>query len=204
MDKNNNTQAGNVVLSENKITGKHSMLSGVILPLVFVALCALVMALMLNAKMKSAGNIDGKFVLSNNPEKGYLQIDSNGDYELHDSGKTSMGNWSISGTDLIFEDKDSKYEGRFIERKYIFFYDDKFLAGEVPVGDDFEAEVTASDGTLYGFAKDGKVYSVVDGANTEIGNYIADGLFIIVTTKDGNVTYLNCGDGITSNFYQAE
>ena len=154
--------------------------------------------------MKSTGNIDGKFVLSNDPGEGYLQIDSNGDFKLYDSGKISSGNWSISGHDLIFEGEDSKYEGRFIERKYIFFYDDQFLAGEVPVGEDFEAEVTASDGTLYGFAEDGKVYSVVDGANTEIGNYIADGLFIIVATKEGNVTYLNCGDGITSSFYQAE
>ncbi len=204
MDKYNNTQAGNTAPSEKKTSRNHNMLYRVILPLAFVVVCALVMTMMLGDKMKNAGNIEGKFVLSNSPGEGYLLMESDGDYELYDFGKISSGNWSISGNELVFEGKDSAYEGRFIERKYIFFYDDNFLTGEVPVGEDFEAEVTASDGTLYGFAKDGKVYSVIDGANTEIGNYIADGLFIIVTTKEGNVTYLNCGDGITSSFYQAE
>ena len=176
----------------------------VVLPLIFVGVCAFVMAILLNAKLEKGNNIDGRFVFFSNPESEYIQMDSNGGYELKRAGKKISGHWNLEGNSLTFTEKNGEYEGKLVERKYIFFYDESFLRGEVPEGDEFDAEVTSSDGTLYGFSKDGKVYTVIDGSNTEIGSYISDGWFIIVTTKDGNITYLKTGDGITSDFYQAE
>ncbi len=214
MEKQNNSK------SEKTETIKESPMSGIIskdsalqrragtlkvvVPLIFVVICAIIMSVMLSVKHEKSNNIDGRFVLSTDYEGAYLEMDSNGKYELYDSGKKTTGKWSLDGNNLTFEDDEFTFEGKLLDRKYIFFYDAGFFKGDIPEGSEFDAEVTGADGTMYGFSKDGKVYLVTDGASTEIGNYIADGNFIIVTTKDENITYLNCGDGITSNFYQAE
>ena len=91
----------------------------------------------------------------------------------------------------------------FVDRKYIALEDASFLVGVIPEGAAFDAEVKSADGETYTFNADGKFYVNEYGRNTELGSYIIDGLFIIVTTKDGSITYLNCCDGITSVFYQA-
>lgn len=187
-----------------RIPKKHIGIYKIVIPLIFVIICAVVTSVMVNVKLENTKNIDGKFVLSVNPNDEYIDMDSDGEYVMKKSGKKNSGKWNLEGTKLSFKSGSLSFEGGFVERKYIFFYDENFLSGQVPKGTEFDAELIAQDGTMYGFSSDGKVYSIIDGSNTEIGSYIADGLFIIVSAKDGNITYLNCGDGITSVFYQAE
>ncbi|MBE7049166.1 MAG: hypothetical protein E7394_00160 [Ruminococcaceae bacterium] len=187
-----------------RIPKKHIGVYQVVIPLIFVIVCAVVISVMINIQLENSNNIDGKFVLSSNPNAEYIDIDSNGEYVMQKDGEKSTGTWNLVGTKLAFKGDKATYEGGLVDRKYIFFYDENLLLGQVPKGTEFDAELISSDGTVYGFSSDGKVYSIIDGSNTEIGSYIADGLFIIISSEEENVTYLNCGDGITSVFYQAE
>lgn len=187
-----------------KLNNHQLRLCKILIPLAVIFICAIVLWVMLSSALESGNNIDGRFANSVNGGDQYIQMNSDGEYVLVSEGKKKEGKWSADGSLMTFKSGDSILNGRFIDRKYIVFIDDNFLSGDVSSVGNGKAEVTAPDGTIYGFDPDGKYYCVVDGANTEIGSYIADGRFIIVTAAEGNVTYLNCGDGITSVFYQAE
>lgn len=199
------TEKKNISLLGGKInlTRKQFELCKIFIPVAFIVLCAIVAWIMLGSALESGNNIDGRFEFLQGNETNYIEMDSDGEYTKVSGEETQKGSWSISGTDMTFESGGKTIKGKFVDRKYIVLKDENFLSGNVESGEKIEAEVTASDGTVYGLDPEGKFYSKVDGAYMEIGSYIADGNFIIVTTAEGNITYLNCGDGITSVFYQA-
>lgn len=177
----------------------------VIIPLAVIFICTIVVVFMLNSAIKNAARIEGRFTLSQSGGSVYIDVDHDGNYTLSSNGTESKGILSMDGAKLEFISSDGEVLGaNLIERKYIIFENAEFLKGEVPVGESaFDAEVVSDDGIAYGFRSNGSFYVAEDGRNTDLGSYITDGYFIVVTSNGTTTTYLNCGDGITSAFYQA-
>ena len=174
------------------------------IPVCVVSICAIVTALLLYSSLSGSGNIDGLFILSGSNTSSFIKFESGGSYQWSGVEHKETGEWSFEGDKIILTSENgNKQPVRLVEQKYIAPLGEDFLSGEIPDGSLFDAEVSTANGESYTFKSDGKVYTTYDGRKTEYGTYITDGLFIIVTTKKGGTTYLNCGDGITSVFYKA-
>lgn len=187
-----------------RLGDKHIAIIKVAAPLLFIVICILIAGIMTNSAIKNHNYIDGKFILSGNDSSNYLDIESDGEYTFVSNGVSQSGRWSLNGGAITFvSSSGGSFSGKFINRKYIALRDESFLAGEIPDGEFIEAEVVSADGVSYGFETDGKFYKKEDGRYVEIGSYITDSCFIVITTEKGNITYLNCKDGITASFYQA-
>ena len=176
----------------------------ILVPLAFIAICAIITAVMIASSFSTSAGLDGTFVLSGSDGEEFIEFDAGGSYAMNADGKVSRGEWRFDGGKVAFKPSSGeKQTARFIERKYIAFDNSQFWAGQIPAGSAFDAEVASKDGEVYTFKTDGKVYVTEDGRNRELGSYMVDGFFIIVTSEDESTTYLNCGDGITSEFYKA-
>ncbi len=200
------TDGGNVCLFGGalKLTPKQYALAKILVPLAVIAICALITAVMISSSFSTSAGLDGTFVLSGSGGEAFIEFDAGGSYAMNADGEMSRGEWRFDDGKIAFNPSSGeKQTARFIERKYIAFDNSLFLAGEIPEGASFDAEVASKDGEVYTFKSDGKVYVTEDGRNSELGSYMIDGFFIIVTSDDESTTYLNCGDGITSEFYKA-
>jgi len=190
--------------SRLKLTPKQYALAKILVPLAFIAICAIITAVMIASSFATSAGLDGTFVLSGLGGEEFIEFDAGGSYAMNTDGKVSRGEWYFDGGRIALEPSSGeKQTARFIERKYIAFDNSLFLAGQIPEGAAFDAEVASKDGEVYTFKTDGKVYVTEDGRNAELGSYMIDGFFIIVTSEAESTTYLNCGDGITSEFYKA-
>ena len=176
----------------------------IFIPAAVVLMCAIITVVLLRFEIADLNSIHGKFVCSTDQESNsYISFNDNGQYTFIDSvGAEKKGTWENSGDTLILrENGASPVSAFFVEGKYIAFDDEDFLSGSVPDESVFDASFTSGDGTTYVFDKDGKCYTADEGRNTELGKYITDGCFIVVTIDNVAYTYLNCGDGIAPVFY---
>ena len=99
-----------------RIPKKHIGIYKIVIPLIFVIICAVVTSVMVNVKLENTKNIDGKFVLSVNPNDEYIDMDSDGEYVMKKSGKKNSGKWNLEGTKLSFKSGSLSFEGGFVER----------------------------------------------------------------------------------------
>ena len=176
----------------------------VVIPLIVILVCVAFVGVMLNSAIKNNSYIDGRFILAGNDTQNYIDIDSDGEFELVSGSSVQKGKWTLASGVMTFDmSGGNSYSGEFIDKKYMVMKDKAFLSGEIPDGETIEAEFESSDGVSYGFDTDGKFYIKEDGRNVEAGSYIIDGYFIIVTTEEESITYLKCKDGITPSYYQA-
>jgi len=173
-------------------------------PLIFIAICIVVIAFLAVDAFKNANNIEGKFVKVGGSESEYIELEPDGEYTFSDNGASEKGCWKFDGAEFTFDSTSgSSFEGVMIQSKYMALKNEDFLKGEVPVNSKLvDASVESFDGKIYLFDSEGNFSSVEDGRNTKIGNYITDGNFIIVTIDEETITYLNCRDGITAVYYQ--
>ena len=185
------------------LTPKQYARAKILAPLGVIAICAIITAVMIAVSVSTSAGLDGTFVLSGSGGEEFIKFDADGSYGMNYDGKVSRGEWYFDGDKLVLErSSGEKKTARFIERKYIAFDNALFMAGQIPAGSYFDAEVASKDAEVYTFKTDGKVYVTEDGRNRELGSYMVDGFFIIITSEEGSTTYLNCGDGITSEFYK--
>ena len=194
---------------ENTHTGKKPGIVkhlNIIIPSIVVLICAVAMCFMLFAETERAGAIYGKFVCnSSHKTDAYIVFDRDGSYSFYESeGAVPMnGTWDAATGKLVLTENTSGNSDimYFVDGKYLAFDDENFLMGSVPDDSKFNADFTAEDGTVYTFESDGKCYTSEDGRNTELGRYITDGKFIVITIENTAHTYLNCGDGITPVYF---
>lgn len=177
----------------------------IIVPLICVFVCAIVAFFMVQAEIKESANMHGEFVCSLTDSDARIVFESNGKYTFFEESSSApeKGEWETNASGIVLKnDKTGKAESAFfIDGKYIAFDDENFLKGNVPDESLFDAEFSSEDGTVYIFEVSGKCYTSEDGRNTELGKYITDGKFIIITIDSTAHTYLNCGDGLTPVFY---
>lgn len=177
----------------------------IVSPLAVIAVCAVIVFIMINGVISDVSGIAGRYELANTNKLSVVDVKDDMTYTHEDSvGNVESGKWAKDGEYLLFEPNIDipSYYGKLINNSYLVFEDDKyFLNGEVPTTGTFDGEV-ASDTVSYGFKSDGSFYEIEDNKYDEIGSYVIDDCFITVTTDDGTVTYLNCGNGITSHYYQ--
>ena len=187
-----------------RLNARQYALAKIIVPLAVIAICALITAAMIFSSFSASAGLDGTFVRSLSGGSDFIEFASGGSYAMNSQGKVSRGEWRFDGNKIVLSQSSGKEQtARFIERKYIAFDNSHFFAGQIPTGASFDAEVASKDGEVYTFKSDGKVYVTEDGRNAELGSYMVDGFFIIVTSENQSITYLNCGDGITDEFYKA-
>lgn len=178
----------------------------IIIPSIAVCLCAVVVFYLLQGEIKDSNSVHGTFVSSSSQGTGaYITFDRNGTYSFceNETASPQNGIWTMNGGKFTVTESTSGISKSmyFIDSKYIAFDDENFLEGDVPEKSLFDAQFTADDGTVYVFGSDGKCYTSEDGRNTELGGYITDGKFIVITIENKTHTYLNCGDGITPVYY---
>jgi len=178
----------------------------IIIPSAVVLMCAVIVFFMLLGEIRYANSVQGRFVCSSSESsESCMVFERDGTYSFYeDSDSTPVkGSWEmVSGKIYLTEstsgNSDTMY---YIGSKHLAFDDENFLKGKVPEKSAFDAEFTADDGTVYVFENDGTCYTSEDGRNTELGKYITDGNFIVITIEDTAHTYLNCGEGITPVFF---
>ncbi len=201
--KNNDALSREIKLTffgRNITLGKNELKA--IVPLCVVLVCIIITIILLCQSLSHVGNVDGTFVLYGS-DSTFIKFDADGSYKTS-SDLSGGGKWRFEGNKIILASEGGNEKASvFIEQKYIAPLDDTFLYGQIPQGSLFDAEVKNEKGDAYIFKTDGRVYTKDDGRNLEFGTYITDGHFIIITTKDNSITYLNCGDGITDTFYKA-
>ena len=184
-----------------RVTLEESQIKNLV-PLCAVIVCAIITLILLCTSLSRVGNIDGTFMLYGSSSS-FIRFDRDGSYEAFADEK-EKGEWRFEDNKILFtSEDDTRKIAHFVDHKYIAPLDDTFLYGQIPKGSLFDADVSSGNGEAYTFKTDGKVYTTDDGRNTEFGTYMIDGHFIIVTTKNESITYLNCGDGITDVFYKA-
>ena len=175
-----------------------------VIPTAVIILCAVVVGIMLKFEIAELNSIHGKFVCNNTQENNsYILFDKSGSYTYNDGESIEVsGSWESGGNILVLKGEDGSTETMFyVDGKYLAFDDDEFLSGNVPESDVFDASFTSGDGTTYIFDEDGKCYVGDEGRNTELGKYITDGSFVVITIDNVAHTYLNCGEGLAPVFY---
>lgn len=188
--------------SDKKQVGK---LAKIGIPILAISVCLCITLFILNSAISNMDTIRGRFIISGENLKSYIDFNASGTYEMSDDGEniSKKGNWEYSGGSVIlspYGDMESCV-CTFADRKYFAVRDNDFLKGNIPDDANFDAEVTDENGRTYGFNKEGTFYSVQDGRHTELGTYIVDGSFITVNTNGEIHTFLKCGDGITEKYY---
>lgn len=202
----NTAPAGEAEKTGASATGNIAGYLKIIIPLIVVCVCGVVVYYMLQGVIADSNSVHGKFVSNASQDTGaYIIFDRDGSYIQRESenGSELSGSWIMGNNGYTLTESESGKSKTmyYIDSKYIAFDDENFLEGTVPEASLFDAEFVADDGTVYVFGSDGKCYTSEEGRNTELGTYMTDGMFIVITSENIAHTYLNCGDGITSVFF---
>ncbi len=177
----------------------------IIIPSLVVVICAIAVFFLVQNEIKNSNGINGEFVCATEDSMSRIVFEKNGNYTFFEENISSpeKGEWKADSSKIILTNGETgKSESAYIiDNKYIAFNDDDFLEGPVPDKNLFDAQFTAKDGTVYIFDSNGKCFTSEDGRNTELGGYITDGSFVVITIDSEAHTYLNCKDGLTPVFY---
>ena len=186
--------------SKLKISAKLLTALRIAVPLVAVLVCAIFVFGMLGDTLNAVNNIEGKFEIVDVISNDYIDLNSDGTYTMSGSRK---GKWSLEGAVFKFRQSTGEtLEGRFVNRKYIVLVDEKFYSGEVSGESWIDASLIASDQSSILLNKEGVATAKYSDRSEQIGTYMIDGSFIVITLGDTNTTYIKCSDGISSVYYQ--